>query len=159
MLIDILIAILLVTLAVFGYMKGFIVGILNLLFFTVYAYFSNDVLNIVLKNLASPSLVKDLDNSPLLKYFIILIIGLIIGLILNLVLRKIVKKSVLSGFDHFGGLIIHVLAGYLVLCLVLIIYSSLVPFIEVPNVLKESYFFSDSFKDYNIIVRWWLNAK
>lgn len=159
MIIDGLIIILFVLLAIFGYMKGFIVGILNLIFLAIYSFFADDLMNIITTTFKDTTLVKDMAANDMLKYFVMVVIGLVLGLIVNIILRKIIRKSLLSGFDHIGGMLIHIVVGYLILCVILTIYGSVVGFLDAPEVLKDSYFFSSSFEDYNIIVRWWLNAK
>lgn len=158
MVIDIIIIMLLFALAFLGYVKGFIVGILNLIFLVIYTYFASDILNWLLIVFKDSTISKDIMSNDTLRYFVIVVVGLILGLIVNLILRKIIKKSILSGFDKVGGILIHVIVGYLLLCVVLVVYHTISPYIDTPDILKNSYFFSQSFEDYNIIARWWLNG-
>ena len=158
MIVDIIIGILLLILGLYGFQKGFVIGLVNLILAALYLYFSTDILSVSLQTLNNAQLSTDIYSNAWLKYLIIAIVGLIFIMLANIILRKFLKTSILSGLDHLGGAFIHLALGYLLICVFSIVYNSLDPFIEYPEIFKTSFFFSNSFNDYNLLSRWWLNG-
>ena len=158
MIIDILIIALFLSLAIIGYLKGFVVGLINLVLGAVYFYFASDILDIGLNTLHDNQLSSDIANSSLMKYFVIVVVGIIVLLIANIIIRKIVRKSFVSGVDRVGGVIIYLLIGYTLLCVITLVYGFISPFFDIPESLQNSFFLSEGFQQYNLIYRWWLGV-
>lgn len=158
MIIDVLIIALLLSLAIIGYLKGFVVGLINLILGAVYLYFASDILDIGLNTLHDNQLSNNIASSSLMKYFVIIVVGIILLLIANIILRKLIKKSFISGIDRTGGVIIYLLMGYCILCVTTLVYGFVAPFLDIPESLQNSFFLSEDFQQYNLIYRWWLGV-
>lgn len=156
--IDIIIVGILLALAILGYMRGFIQGIINLVVICAYFYFASDLLNVGLKTLNDTQLTKDVASSQIMQYLIIMLGAIILLLVVNLITRKIIRKSFVSKFDKIGGVLIFLALGYFLICVGNVVVLKLVPFIDFPHNVDTSYFLSSSFKQYNFIYWWWLDA-
>ncbi|MDL2211415.1 CvpA family protein [Erysipelotrichaceae bacterium OttesenSCG-928-M19] len=158
MVIDIIIIAILIFLLIVGYIKGFMIGLINLVFWIGYFMVADQIFNFSL-NLLSDNIINTVDfNNEIIKYLIILVVGLFLMLFINIIARKIIRKSFLSFFDRVGGMLLSLALGYLVICLASIIIINLGMFIDFSQEITDSYFLSSDFNEYNIIYRWWLNA-
>lgn len=157
MIIDLLILIVAIIFAIFGYKKGFIIQLINLGAGILYMFFSTDLLMSTLTILKQDELKQTLEHNATSQLIVITLIGIIIFTLLNLLLKKIFKLRLLSFINHLGGLLIGVIFAYLLICFINIILNFLGIFITYDDYLQQSFFLSSDFKNYNIIEWWFTN--
>ncbi len=155
--IDILIIIITLLLAFFGYQKGFIVSILNLIVMAAYFYFSSQMITFLLENFDNVQFISDLADNYTYRYIFIGVVGMIVFLITNLIFRRIIRKSFLSGLDKLGGLLISLFISYLLICLTSTSINYLSLYMDVNDIFNGSFFISEQFNDYNLLYWWWFN--
>lgn len=155
MLIDILIIAIIILFAIYGYKKGFIIQIINLIAGVLYMMFSSQLLISTLGFLNQDELINTLEHNSTSQIIVIALVGIVLFAILNLIMKKLFKLKILSFINHLGGLVIGLVFVYLLICFVNIILMYLGVFINYDEYLQQSFFLSSDFKQYNII-EWWL---
>ncbi|MEG0569400.1 MAG: CvpA family protein [Erysipelotrichales bacterium] len=147
--IDAIVIISFIALIIFGFFRGFMKSFLNVIFLLAYLIVSKYVLDNKILERLDFRFIKD----PNERYIVLVIVGIILFIIFTLIIRKILKVSALKFIDRLGGVLIHVLVGYLALCIASMGYLSITKVVDKPEVFKDSFFFSNEFKVYNVLDR------
>lgn len=157
MLLDILITIIAILIIIYGYRKGFIIQLINLVFVGVYFYFANNYIDDGLKLINNDDLTLNIESNVLYRYLIIILIGIIIFFILNLLLKKIFKLKILSFVNRLGGLLISLAIVYFIICFANTIFYFLQDTDIISGDLENSFYLGKGFQQYNLLLGWWFN--
>jgi len=157
--IDIIIVIVLILMALLGYWRGFITGAINLVVGLAYLYFAPRFFDLGTNSLGFDNINSEVINNIAMQYIIMLLIGVIIVFVVNIILRRIIRKSFISIFDRILGMLIFLAFGYLLVCIASSAVISTSSFIPFDDSIKNSFFLSERFSDYNIISWWWSNGR
>lgn len=153
--VDILIIIIAVLAAIFGYKKGIIVSTINLLVLFVFFYFAQSIIDFFSETFPNIQLFSDLNTNATFRYIFLGIVSIIIILFTTGIFKRIVNNTFLSLFDRLGGIIIGLGIVYLLVCFLSVSINSIDGFIEMDPLFKDSFFISKQFNEYNVIYRWW----
>jgi uncharacterized membrane protein required for colicin V production len=144
----------LVLLVIYGFYKGFIVSIVNLVFSVIYLYFATDILNVGLGAIGSGEITDEVNNNIIMRYVVIFLVGIVLIFIINLILKKMLRGSVFSLVNRLGGVAMYLVLGYLLVCIVSLIVVNLGNFIDFSDSIQDSFFLSNRFDNFNILSGW-----
>lgn len=150
---DIFIVILLALMTLYGYKKGIVVTIFNLVFMVCFFFIFNGQISAVISD-GITLIENNTSTSGISVYLpiIIIIVGIILMFIADVIIRKFLKVTKLSMIDKIIGAIIHFVLGYAIL-LFIISLVNIASFETTNELINGSFFFSDSFIQYNILLK------
>ncbi|WP_423364480.1 CvpA family protein [Mycoplasma sp. P36-A1] len=150
---DIITLVVFLLLLLYGYKKGIVTSLINLVFIVVYFLFSEQVFNSIVSLFKNNDMVNNIVDNIFYKYLVIAVIGIILLSLINLIIRSFLDITKLSVIDKLFGLIIYGAIAYTIVCIISIIVVGSSNFIDF-QWAKDSYLYSDQFNSYNIIRMW-----
>lgn len=160
MILDVVIILFFVLALLVGYTKGVIVSFFNLAFIVLYIFIVFKFLDPTLRLINNKELISSFNDNYQVKYIVIILVGMILLVLFNLIfLRKFIQRKVVSLVDRIGGMIIYGFGAYMAICFLVVLLSSVLPFLGMQDVMKDSYAFSTDFNKFNLVYWWWHNGE
>lgn len=156
MILDVVLVLFFVLALLLGYTKGIIVSFFNLAFVALYIFVVFKFLDPTLKLINNKQLISGFNDNYQVKFIVIILVGMILLLLFNFIfLRKFVQRKVISIFDRVGGMIIYGFGAYIAICFLVMLLSSILPFLGMQNLMQDSFAFSPDFNKYNLVYWLW----